>query len=84
MFKSLVRLDPEKIPAQAGFEPWIFRSRGGRLKPLGQRGGSHHVHLLTTSTFWLSSIETAEEKQRRDISPMSTNEKINEVEQFQN
>ena len=23
---------PRKIPAQAGFEPWIFRSRGGRLK----------------------------------------------------
>ena len=22
---------PRKIPAQAGFEPWIFRSRGGRL-----------------------------------------------------
>ena len=22
---------PGKIPSQAGFEPWIFRSRGGRL-----------------------------------------------------
>ena len=22
---------PRKIPSQAGFEPWIFRSRGGRL-----------------------------------------------------
>ena len=22
---------PRKIPAQAGFEPWTFRSRGGRL-----------------------------------------------------
>ena len=31
IFKSLVGLDPEKIPAQAGFEPGIFRSRGGRL-----------------------------------------------------
>ena len=31
IFKSLVWLDPEKIPAQAGFEPGIFRSRGGRL-----------------------------------------------------
>ena len=31
IFKSLVSLDPEKIPAQAGFEPGIFRSRGGRL-----------------------------------------------------
>ena len=30
-FKSLVWLDPGKIPAQAGFEPGIFRSRGGRL-----------------------------------------------------
>ena len=30
-FKSLVWLDPEKIPAQAGFEPGIFRSRGGRF-----------------------------------------------------
>ena len=29
--KSLVWLDPEKIPVQAGFEPDIFRSRGGRL-----------------------------------------------------
>ena len=31
IFESLVWLDPEKIPAQAGFEPGIFRSRGGRL-----------------------------------------------------
>ena len=30
VFKSLVRLDPRKISAQAGFEPRIFRSRGGR------------------------------------------------------
>ena len=28
---------PRKIPAQAGFEPWIFRSRGGRLN---HRGGN--------------------------------------------
>ena len=31
IFKSLVLLDPGKIPAQAGFEAGIFRSRGGRL-----------------------------------------------------
>ena len=31
IFKSLVWFDPEKIPAQAGFEPGTFRSRGGRL-----------------------------------------------------
>ena len=31
MFKSLVWLDPEKIPPQAGFEPGIFRSLGGCL-----------------------------------------------------
>ena len=31
IFKLLVLLDPEKIPAQAGFEPGIFRSGGGRL-----------------------------------------------------
>ena len=31
MFKSLVWLDPEKIPSQAGFESGSFRSRGGRL-----------------------------------------------------
>ena len=30
-FKSLVWLDPEKIPAQMGFEPGIFHSRGGSL-----------------------------------------------------
>ena len=30
IFKSLVWLDPEKIPAQVGFEPGIFCSRGGR------------------------------------------------------
>ena len=30
MFKSLVWLDPKKIPAQARFEPGTFRSRGGR------------------------------------------------------
>ena len=34
MFKSLVWLGPEKIPAQAGFEPGTFRSRGGRLNHL--------------------------------------------------
>ena len=28
MFKSLVWLDPEKIPLQAGFEPGTFRTRG--------------------------------------------------------
>ena len=31
IFKSLVWLDPRKILSQAGFEPGIFRSRGGRL-----------------------------------------------------
>ena len=31
VFESLVWLDPEKIPSQAGFEPWIFHSWGGRL-----------------------------------------------------
>ena len=31
IFKSLVWLDPEKILAQAGFEPRVFRSRGGCL-----------------------------------------------------
>ena len=30
VFKSLVWLHPEKPPAQAGLEPGIFRSRGGR------------------------------------------------------
>ena len=31
ILKSLVWLDPQKIPSQAGFEPGIFRFRGGRL-----------------------------------------------------
>ena len=31
MFKSGYDSTPEKIPSQAGFEPGIFRSRGGRL-----------------------------------------------------
>ena len=31
ILKSLVWLNPEKIPSQAGFEPGIFLSRGGRL-----------------------------------------------------
>ena len=31
VFKSLVSLDPEKIPTQAAFEPGTFRSRDGRL-----------------------------------------------------
>ena len=31
VFKSLVWLDPGKLPPQAGFESRIFRSRGGRL-----------------------------------------------------
>ena len=31
IFTSLVWLDPRIIPAQAGFEPGTFRSRGGRL-----------------------------------------------------
>ena len=34
MFKSLVWLGPEKIPAQVGFKPGTFRSRGGRLNHL--------------------------------------------------
>ena len=33
---------PGKIPSQAGLEPRIFHSRGGRLKPQGQRGGESH------------------------------------------
>ena len=32
-------LTREKIPPEAGFELWIFRSRGGRLTTTGQRGG---------------------------------------------
>ena len=31
IFKSLVWLDPEKVPVQARFKPGIFLSRGGRL-----------------------------------------------------
>ena len=43
---------PGKIPSQAGFEPRIFRSPGGRLNPLGQRGGlrrltPHMIHWAT-------------------------------------
>ena len=38
IFKSLVRLDPEKIPAQAGFEPGSSALEAEAL-PLGQRGG---------------------------------------------
>ena len=34
ILKSLIRLDPEKIRLQAGFEPRIFRSPGGRLNHL--------------------------------------------------
>ena len=45
--KSLVWLDPEKIPAQARFEPGNFLFRGGRLKPLGGQ---------TTQTVKLSYI----------------------------
>ena len=43
IFKSLVWLDPEKIPAQAGFEPGIFRSRGGRLTTRSTRGSVRYV-----------------------------------------
>ena len=30
-FEATGMTRPRKFPAQAGFEPWIFRSRGGRL-----------------------------------------------------
>ena len=38
ILKSLVRLDPEKIPAQAGFEAGIFRSRGGGKVGCAEQG----------------------------------------------
>ena len=37
---------PRKVLSQAGLEPRIFRSRGGRLKPLGQRGCQLTLHCF--------------------------------------
>ena len=52
VFKSLVGLDPGKISAQAGFEPGIFRSRGGRPnKPLGQRRGTPVINTPRINTY---------------------------------
>ena len=42
IFKSLVWLDPEKIPSQVGFEPGIFHSQGGR-RGGGGGGGEKDV-----------------------------------------
>ena len=44
IFKSLVWLDPEKIPGQAGFKPGIFCSRGGRLTTRPMRRLHSHTH----------------------------------------
>ena len=46
MFKPLVWLDPEKIPAQAGIEPWIFRSRGGRLTTRPTRRSAPEASMM--------------------------------------
>ena len=43
IFKSLVWLDPEKIPSQAGFEPGIFRSRGGLLNHKANKAVTVHT-----------------------------------------
>ena len=42
MFKSLVWLDPGKISSQSGFDPGIFRSRGGRLTTRPTRRSRTH------------------------------------------
>ena len=41
VFKSLVLLDPKKIPAQAGIKPWFCRSREGER---GGGGGNEAVN----------------------------------------
>ena len=47
IFKLLVWLDPQKILAQAGFEPGIFRSRGGHLnQPTRRLPCSDHISWL--------------------------------------
>ena len=42
---------PEKIPAQAGFEPGIFRSRGGRLSTMPTRRSSEVKRSEATYTY---------------------------------
>ena len=56
IFKSLVWLDPEKIPAQAGFEPGIFRSRGRRLTTRPTRRLQRSVDIHYSSSVFPSSI----------------------------
>ena len=43
---------PRKIPSQAGFEPWIFRSRGGCL---GGGGGGGGRGVRVTLLFFFSA-----------------------------
>ena len=52
MFNSLVWLDPEKIPPQAGFEPGTFRSRGGRLNHLANEA----VYAEDNNIVWTGSL----------------------------
>ena len=51
IFKSLVWLDPEKIPVQAGFEPRIVRSRGGRLNHYANEAVWRHWLLPSNQIF---------------------------------
>ena len=45
--KSLVWLDPEKIPAQAGFKPGTFHSRGGHhtIRPTRRSGEGEKIKM---------------------------------------
>ena len=47
ILKSLVWLDPGKIPARAGFEPGIFHSRGGRQRFGGQNSNKACVFIYS-------------------------------------
>ena len=58
MFESLVWLDPEKFPAQAGFDPGIFRSRGGRLttRPSRRYDTKGRLFVFDISMNWPSNL----------------------------
>ena len=57
ILKSLVWLDPEKIPAQAGFKPGIFRSQGGCLttRPTRRYGPRGRIPEIQWQVAWTLS-----------------------------
>ena len=74
MFKSQVWFDPQKIPAQAGFKPGTFRSRGGRLttRPTRQSlnpksGVQTNYWSRIASSHWCIRMQFWEPRRKRSM-----------------